>query len=151
DGIESLRMAEFIVHCLQHGSRILRAGAYAHRQQQRNCSPGHKAIITCRRRCIDSGSSFVNDGNGASTMANESLPDADLEVLILTTIRDPIGIGLAETLLKEAGIPYLVMDRNVAARQESGNFFGWWTIRVPRSREAEAREILRSIEEAKYC
>lgn len=41
------------------------------------------------------------------------------------------------------------MDRNTAARQESGNFIGWWNVRVPRDREAEARELLRSIEEAK--
>jgi hypothetical protein len=39
------------------------------------------------------------------------------------------------------------MDRNVAARQESGNIFGWWTIRVPKAFEAEARAILQTVEE----
>ena len=70
----------------------------------------------------------------------------DLEILIQTGISDPIAIGLAENLLEEAGIPFFAMDRNVAARQESGNFLGWWNVRVPREREAEAREILLSVE-----
>ena len=78
----------------------------------------------------------------------ESDYHGDLEVLIRTGLKDPIAIGLAESLLREAEIPFFVMDRNVAARQESGNVLGWWNIRVPRDREAEAREILQSVEEA---
>jgi len=74
---------------------------------------------------------------------------SDFEALIQTSITGPIAIGLAESLLQEAGIPFFVMDQSVAARQESGNFFGWWSVRVPKEREAEARDILRSIEEAK--
>ena len=73
----------------------------------------------------------------------------DLDVLIRTGISDPVAIGLAETLLEEAEIPFFAMDRNTAARQESGNIIGWWTVRVPRDREAEARELLRSIEDAR--
>ena len=79
-------------------------------------------------------------------------PEAEMEdfdVLIRTGMLDPIAIGLAENLLKEAGIPYFAMDRNVAARQESGNFLGWWNVRVPHEREAEAREILASVEQTK--
>ncbi len=75
--------------------------------------------------------------------------DADLDVLIRTGLRDRIAIGLAEGSLREAGIPFFVMGQNVAARQESGNIAGWWDVRVPREREAEAREIIRSVEEAK--
>jgi len=73
----------------------------------------------------------------------------DLEALIQTTLTGPIAIGLAESLLQEAGIPFFVMDQSIAARQESGNFFGWWSIRVPKDREAEARAILRSVQEAR--
>jgi hypothetical protein len=51
--------------------------------------------------------------------------------------------------LEEAGIPFFAMDQSIAARQESGNFLGWWDVRVPRDREAEARQILRSVEEMK--
>jgi hypothetical protein len=40
------------------------------------------------------------------------------------------------------------MDRNIAARQESGNFLGWWNVRVPTEFEAQAREILKSLEKA---
>ena len=82
-------------------------------------------------------------------MSREQAGESDLDVVIQTGIANPIGIGLAESLLREAGIPFFSMDRNVAARQESGNFLGWWNVRVQREREAEAREILRSVEEAK--
>ena len=82
-------------------------------------------------------------------MSHEPAGESDLDVVIRTGITNPIGIGLAESLLQEAGIPFFAMDRNVAARQESGNFLGWWNVRVPREREAEAREILRNVEEAK--
>ena len=75
--------------------------------------------------------------------------DADLDVLIHTCLSNPIAIGLATSLLEEAGIPYFVMDQNAAARQESGNYLAWWSVRVPAEREAEAREIVQSVEEAK--
>jgi hypothetical protein len=73
----------------------------------------------------------------------------DLDVLIRTALWAPVAIGLAKTLLEEAGIPFFAMDQNVPARQESGNFIGWWDVRVPRDREAEAREILHGVEEMK--
>ncbi len=82
-------------------------------------------------------------------MSRKPVGETDLDVLIPTGIRDSIAIGLAESLLREAGIPFFTMDRNVAARQESGNFLNWWNVRVPRDREAEAREILRGVEETK--
>jgi hypothetical protein len=71
----------------------------------------------------------------------------NLDVLIRTGINDPIAIGLAENLLEEAGIPFFVMDESVAARQESGNICGWWSIRVPQELEGEARAILQSVQE----
>jgi len=77
---------------------------------------------------------------------DEQSQEGDLDILIRTGIANPLAIGLAESLLQEAGIPYFAMDRNPAARQESGNFLGWWNIRVPTKMEAEAREILRSVE-----
>jgi len=70
---------------------------------------------------------------------NESTDDDNVGVLIHTSIADPVGIGLAETLLQEAGIPFFVMGQNVSARQKSGNFLGIWNIRVPRAFEADAR------------
>jgi hypothetical protein len=75
--------------------------------------------------------------------------DTDLDVLIRTGMRDRVAIGLMENLLREADIPFFVMDQNTPARQESGNFIGWWNIRVPHEREAEAREIIRAVEEMK--
>jgi hypothetical protein len=80
---------------------------------------------------------------------NESTDNDGLDILIQTSIADPVGIGLAESLLQEAGIPFFAMDQNVSARQRSGNFLGIWNIRVPREFEADAREILRSVEDSK--
>jgi hypothetical protein len=82
-------------------------------------------------------------------MAREQANEADLDILIRTGINSPIAIGVAESLLREAGIPFFVMDRNVAPRRESGNFLNWWSVRVPSERGAEAREILQSVEQAK--
>ncbi len=90
------------------------------------------------------------DAPSAATLPHrDSSEDADLDVLIRTGLRDGTAIGLAESLLSEAGIPFFVMDQNVAARQESGNIAGWWNARVPREREAEAREIVRAVEAMK--
>jgi hypothetical protein len=51
--------------------------------------------------------------------------------------------------LREAGILFFVMDQNSVAQQENGNCFGWWNVRVPKEREAEAREILQNVEDSK--
>ena len=75
-------------------------------------------------------------------MVNES----DLDVLIRTGLSDPVAIGFAKNLLEEAQIPFFAMDQSLAARQESGNFIGWWSVRVPSERESEAREILLDVE-----
>ena len=72
--------------------------------------------------------------------------EGDIDILIRTGLQNPSGIGLAKSLLQEAGIPFFTMDQNSAARQESGNILGWWSVRVPREREAEAREILASVD-----
>jgi Tfp pilus assembly protein PilF len=81
--------------------------------------------------------------------AGDSSEDADLGTLIRTAMRDRVAIGLLESLLREAGIPFFVMDQNPAARLEGASAGGWWDIRVPREREAEAREIIQAVEEMK--
>ncbi len=77
------------------------------------------------------------------------LNEVDLDVLIRTGLSGPVAIGLAKNLLEEARIPFFTMDQSPAARQESGNVIGWWSVRVPRVREFEAREILLSVEAMK--
>ena len=79
----------------------------------------------------------------------DRLDDDGVDVLVQTGINNPIAIGLAASLLQEAGIPYFVMDQNSTAQQESGNCFGWWSVRVPKEKEAEAREILQNVEDSK--
>lgn len=81
--------------------------------------------------------------------SRDSSSDTDLDVLIRTGLRDRIAIGLAEGTLQGAGIPFFVTDQNPTARQEGGNAMDWWNIRVPHEREAEAREIIRAVEEMK--
>jgi hypothetical protein len=82
-------------------------------------------------------------------MDAEETRETNFDVLIRTGITDPIAIGLAQCWLRDAGIPFFAMDRNPAARQESGNILGWWNVRVPRELETEAREIVRLIEQMK--
>lgn len=73
--------------------------------------------------------------------------ESDLDVLIRTGLKDPIGIALAQNLLDEAQIPYFVMDQTQAAHRDIGAFGGWWTIRVPHDCEERAREILLEVEQ----
>jgi len=75
--------------------------------------------------------------------------EGDLGVLIRTGLASPVAIGLAKSLLEEARIPFFTMDQSLVPRQDSGNFIGWWSVRVPREKEVEARELLRNVEEMK--
>jgi len=78
---------------------------------------------------------------------NQMAGESNLDVLIPTGLTDPIAINLAESLLREAGIPFFTMDQNPSARQDCVPSLGYWNVRVPREREGEAREILQSLEE----
>jgi hypothetical protein len=79
----------------------------------------------------------------------DRLAEDGVDVLLQTGIYNPIAIGLAASLLQEAEIPFFVVDQNPAVQQESGNAFGFWSVRVPKEREAEAREILQNVEDSK--
>jgi Trk K+ transport system NAD-binding subunit len=83
------------------------------------------------------------------TDAYREADGCDLDAVISTSLQNPIATTLAESLLQEAGIPYFVVDTNQVTRQEGGNLLGWWNVRVPRARAAEAREILESVEAIK--
>jgi tetratricopeptide (TPR) repeat protein len=75
-------------------------------------------------------------------------PDnADLDTVIRTGLRDPVVIVEAERALRGASIPFFALDESAAVRYASGNAMGWWDVRVPHEREAEAREILKDIEQ----
>jgi hypothetical protein len=91
----------------------------------------------------------LRDRPEQETSAETPADEGDFDVLIRTSFQSPVAIGLAKSLLREAGIPFFAMDQNPAARQESGNILGWWDVRVPRDRESDAREILQSVEEMK--
>jgi hypothetical protein len=97
--------------------------------------------------CPQCGLPLVDDPQAVDSDKTQNVTEseADLDALIRTGLSDPIAVGLAKSLLEEAGIPYFDMDQNSAARQESGNWLNWWTVRVPKERHAEALEILMSI------
>ncbi|MGO9227683.1 MAG: DUF2007 domain-containing protein [Bryobacteraceae bacterium] len=99
--------------------------------------------------CADCRVPLTDQRPQLGTNTGEHDGEEDLDVLIRTGLIGPLAIGLARTLLEEAGIPFFAMDLSTAARQESGNFLGWWNVRVSHDREAEAREVLRSVETAK--
>ena len=97
--------------------------------------------IECLNCGVPLAESPADEGEGAE--------EVDLDALIRTGLTDPVTIGYVKILFQEAGIPFFSMDQNPAARQESGNILAWWSFRVPRDREAEAREILRGVQEMK--
>ena len=99
--------------------------------------------------CADCHVPLTDQPPQPETPAGEPEGEDDLNVLIRSGCQGPLAISLAKTLLEEAGIRFFAMDQNAGARQESGNFLGWWDVRVPHDREAEAREILKSVEEMK--
>jgi hypothetical protein len=110
------------------------------------CPQCHAEYREQLSECPDCQVPLVDDLSDTETPP-DSPADLDLDVLIRTGIADPVAAGLVKSLFREAGIPFFAMDQNIAARQESGNLLGWWNVRVPRDREAEAREILKTVEE----
>jgi hypothetical protein len=97
-------------------------------------------------RVTNAAADCLSARRGVQLEGVQMLEESDFDVLIRTGLSGPVAIGLAKNLLDEAGIPYFTMDQSSAARQESGNVIGWWSVRVPRAREPEAREILQNVE-----
>jgi len=88
--------------------------------------------------------------------SRESSPGADgqscggdFDVLIRTGLRDSVAIALVKSLFEEAEIPFVELDQSRVVQQDSGNILGFFSVRVPRERETEAREIVRSVQEVK--
>jgi hypothetical protein len=75
--------------------------------------------------------------------------ERDVDILIRTSLKSPVAICLAESLLEEAGIPFFTMDQTPAGRPDCMPSLGSWSVRVPIGREGEAREIVRTVEEIK--
>jgi hypothetical protein len=84
----------------------------------------------------------------------EDLPDPNLEVVTVIESDDPLVIACAKDSLAEAGIPYYVLgeERGPLLQGFAGAAAPWggtWCqVQVGRDREAEARTILRPIEES---
>lgn len=69
--------------------------------------------------------------------------DPDLDLVVVLQTNDPMQLALAKSLLEEAGIPYFVLGRIATLVTDVDGFLHKWAgVQVPRSREAEARELL---------
>jgi len=83
------------------------------------------------------------------------LPDPDLEVVVVLESGDPLVITWAKAVLEEAGIPFYVQGEERGPIMEAITGMAppwggtWCRVQVGRDREAEARTILRPIEESK--
>jgi len=73
-------------------------------------------------------------------------PDMDLVVVLETN--EPFEVALAKGLLQEAGIPFFVLDQITTLVNDVNPMLRKWVrVQVARDREAEARELLASMEQ----
>lgn len=73
--------------------------------------------------------------------------DPNLELVVVLETNDQIQLALAKGLLEEAGIPFFVLGQITTLVTDVDGFLRKWVrIQVPRDREAEAREILETID-----
>ncbi len=69
--------------------------------------------------------------------------DPNLDLVVVLETNDAIQLAMAAGLLKEAGIPYYVLNRIATLIQDVDGFLHKWEkLQVPRDREQEARELL---------
>ncbi len=69
--------------------------------------------------------------------------NADLELVVILDTNDPYAFALAEGCLREAEIPFLVLNQITTLVNDVDPFARkWLRIQVARDREAEAREII---------
>ena len=73
-------------------------------------------------------------------------PDMDLVVVLETN--EPFEVALAKGLLEEAGIPFFVLDQITTLVNDVNPMLRKWVrVQVARDRQAEARELLASMEQ----
>jgi hypothetical protein len=74
----------------------------------------------------------------------------DLELVTVLECNNAVATALAKATLEEAGIPFCTQGEELGPRMEalSPYFHPWCRFQVAREREAEARALLRPIEEA---
>jgi hypothetical protein len=74
--------------------------------------------------------------------------DPALGLVVVLETNDSIQLALAKGLLEDAGIPFFVLGQIATLVQDVGGFLHKWRrLQVPRDREAEARELVESLEQ----
>jgi hypothetical protein len=74
--------------------------------------------------------------------------DPTLDLVVVLETNDDVQLALAKGLLEDAGIPFLVLGQIATLVQGVDGFLHkWQRLQVPRDREAEARELLESLEQ----
>jgi len=72
--------------------------------------------------------------------------NADLELVVVLDTNDRCAFALAEGCLREAEIPFFVLNRITTLVNDIDPFARkWLRIQVARDREAEAREIIAAV------
>ena len=78
--------------------------------------------------------------------SEEFNPDLDLVVVLETN--DRIRLAMVKGLLEDAGIPYFILGQIATLIQDVDPFLHKWVkVQVPQDREAEARELLQTVQE----
>ncbi len=73
--------------------------------------------------------------------------DPNLELAVVLETNNRIELTMAKGLLEQAGIPYFVLGQIATLVQDIDPFLQKWVrLQVPCDREAEAKELLESLE-----
>ena len=76
----------------------------------------------------------------------ESPSNPDLNLVVVLETNDPFALTLAKELLKEADIPYFVLNQITTLVNDVDPMLRKWVrLQVARDREAEARELVASL------
>jgi hypothetical protein len=79
-------------------------------------------------------------------LSGAGLPDPDLELVVVLESNEPLAFTLAKASLEEAGIPFLALNEIAQLVTDIDPMLHKWVqLKVPRDREAEAREVLAPI------
>jgi len=74
--------------------------------------------------------------------------DPTLDLVVVLETNDSMQLALAKGLLEDAGIPFYVLGQIATLVQGVDAFLHkWCRLQVPRDREAEARELVESLEQ----
>jgi hypothetical protein len=74
--------------------------------------------------------------------------DPTLDLVVVLETSDRVQLALAKGLLEDAGIPFFVLGQITTLVNDIDGFLHkWCRLQVPRDREAQARELLESMEQ----